>query len=155
MRLTSVLLIVVWALVAWMFMKWFFESHVDDNISNAADNNVVIIMIIAMYLVLFYYFMLLTALGLISVAYLIKLLILDFFKVAFPDDVLTSIFTFLTSKRYWILNALICFAFMCYSIVSVLLSKSSSRESLRSKLNNLIIMFIVVYLVAVVLSSMH
>lgn len=146
---------VVWAVLAWIILKWYFESHIDDNISVAGDSKAVTIMVIAMYLLLFYYFMLLTVLGSISLAYLTKLLILDFFKVGFPDDIFTSVFTFVTSRRYLWLNVMISLAYLCYSIVSVLVSKSSSRDSLRSKLNNLLITFIVVYVVAVVLSSIQ
>jgi len=136
---------IVWAFVAWIITRWTIQSRVDAQIQDIKDNKVSVVLVVLLYVLTFYYILVLTALASLASIYLVKFLLLDFFNIPFPQDIVSNMLSFVVSTRHVKFNLMIISVFLVYACVTILTTSIPSHEVLRSRIETLFVYFLILY----------
>lgn len=136
---------IVWAFIAWVITRWTIQSRIDAQIQDIKDKKVTIALVVLLYVLTFYYILVLTALASLAILYLVKFLVLDFFNIAFPQDVISNMLSFAISTRHIKFNLIIISIFLLYACITIATSSIPSHEVLRSRIETLFVYFLVLY----------
>ncbi len=136
---------IVWALVSWVITRWAIQSRLDAQTQDIKDNKIAIVLVILLYVLTFYYNLVLTALASLALLYLVKFLILDFFNIPFPQNLVSEMMSFVVSTRHMKFNLVIISVFLTFAAIVLASSSIPSQEVLRSRIETLFVFFLIMY----------
>jgi len=139
---------IIWAFIAWVITRWTMQSRLDSQLYEIKDNKTAIALIILLYVLIFYNIIILTAIASLAIAYLVKFLLLDFFNVAFPRELIADILSFAVSSRHIKFNLTVIGIFFAFSCVTIITTSFPTYEVLRSKIETLFVLLLVLYISA-------
>jgi hypothetical protein len=138
-------LMIIWALVAWVITRWTIQSRVDAQVQDIKDDKMAIVLVVVLNVMTFYYILVLTALASLAVLYLVKFLLLDFFNIHFPQNVVSEMFSFVVSSQHIKFNLTIISIFLIFATITIVTSSNPSHEVLRSRIETLFVFFLIMY----------
>ena len=141
---------IVWAFIAWVITRWTMQSRLDAQLYEIKDNKTAIALIILLYVLMFYNIIILTAIASLAIAYLVKFLLLDFFNVEFPQNLVADALSFAVSSRHIQFNLTVIGLFFAFSCVTIITTSIPTYEVLRSKIETLFVLLLVLYISAFV-----
>lgn len=139
---------IIWAFIAWVITRWTMQSRLDAQLYEIKDNKTAIALLILFYVLMFYNIIILTAIASLAIAYLVKFLLLDFFNVEFPQNVIADALSFSVSSRHIQFNLTVIGLFFAFSCVTIITTSIPTYEVLRSKIETLFVLLLVLYVAA-------
>lgn len=124
------------------------QSRLDTQLYEIKDNKTAIALMVLFYVLMFYYVVILTAIASLAFAYLVKYLLLDFFNLEFPQDIITDVLSFAVSSRHIKFNLTVIGVFFVFACVTIVTTSAPTYEVLRSKIETLFVLLLVLYISA-------
>lgn len=163
MALVQVITTITFVIIAWMISRLKYE--VDDSMSTT-HRTLSLMSNLVHHVIVFFYIMFLIILISIAMINLIKILILDFFRVDLPRNLIQEIFGMYISKRFYIFNAIYLLLFLTISAILISTTKQIPKDELNSNIQNSttetydfmhngMVMFLITYVVCFVIMSLN